>query len=117
MAAVELAVDLSLEPVVDGAAAAADDIAAAAAPLLDDPNGALVVVVLPPATLGRLLGDPPLALLARAASRSLRSLSAASCLAWLEAVCRTAVDDAGRRLPVMPAGGATDERKRAEDRV
>ena len=73
--AAELAVVLSLEAAVDGAGAAA-----AAAPLLD-PNGALVGLAAGGATLDRPVGELPLAVLARAASRSLRSRRAASCLA------------------------------------
>lgn len=93
--------------------------AAAAAAALLDPNGALVVRAVaagPPATLGLPVGEAPLELVARAASRSLRSLSAASCLAWLEAVCRTAVDEVGREAVAEGWAGATDERRRADER-
>lgn len=84
-------------------------------PTLADPN-------VPRPTVPRAVGElPPLApvvlpaTLALAASRSSRSLMAAACLAWDEAVCRTAVDEDGR----VDDGweGATDDLSLAEDRV
>lgn len=96
---------LTLAPIAD----------AVVVPTLADPK-------VPRPTVPRAVGElPPLApvvlpaTLALAASRSSRSLMAAACLAWDEAVCRTAVDEDGR----VDDGweGATDDLSLAEDRV